>query len=382
MALHVWVEPTFALTPWYEDFSLGIKTAASVNHIKPIISVLESPTEIHEDSMVFLLGETTRWFTRMTETCLKQDVPSCTVTCSNVFSTNASSITNAHGRDMSNLLHYMKLYGRGSTALFGFNPSSPVDHQRLMGNRTVSEQHVCDDDIYYVFNCVENLADQLIRHIDRYNSVICGNDVYAIYLINRLRERGIRVPEDMFVASFGNIMLSSAVSPSVSSMPVDLKQMAHVAVSAYAGWTQKSWGANFSFTVESVFHSRASTSFLEMPHTLRQNDMNIVNQTSANFPDNKSSYTDEPLFFISALNNFLQRADQTDMGIMKALMNGTPLETLAEQLYLSKRGIDYRLSKIYRRFNISSRRELSELMKKYNNIIHPEELSNPERLYE
>lgn len=370
MALQVWVESTFSMTPWYVDFCTGIKTAATARRLKPEILITEVPLETcSAESMVFLLGETMRWFETMMDYLARRDIPSCMVTCGNSFlPSNVSSITNAHARDMANLLRYMKHYSRQHAALFGFNPSSPADYQRLEGAFYDSER-IPEDDIYYLLGSVEELADKLIKRIDQYDSIITGNDVYAIYLIGCLRKAGIRVPEDVYVASFGNIILGNIVTPSVSSMSVDLKQMANVAISAYAGWQRNAWGANFSFVVESAFYARQSTDYLKMPHNSdRVYGRNIV-ELPENYPDHKSSYTNDSLYFISTLNNFIQKADTIDVYIIQALLEETPFDTVAERLFLSKRGLDYRLFKIYRLFRVSSRKNLKDLLQAYSDMI-------------
>jgi len=47
--------------------------------------------------------------------------------------------------------------------------------------------------------------------------VICSNDFSAAYIINYAKEHGIKVPEQLFVAGLGDIMLCRYTSPSLTS---------------------------------------------------------------------------------------------------------------------------------------------------------------------
>lgn len=56
--------------------------------------------------------------------------------------------------------------------------------------------------------------DDILEH----DVIICGNDLIAIGVLNALKERGIRVPEDISIVGFDDIHLASAFSPRLTTI--------------------------------------------------------------------------------------------------------------------------------------------------------------------
>ena len=79
------------------------------------------------------------------------------------------------------------------------------------------------------------LAQQLQDHslYREYEAVVCPNDAIAIYLVNYLKQQGITVPDDLFVASFGNMAIGRYHRPSITSMTMDMQ---YVGKQAFSVW--------------------------------------------------------------------------------------------------------------------------------------------------
>lgn len=61
-------------------------------------------------------------------------------------------------------------------------------------------------------------------------AIICANDFMALSVIDELYERGIRVPDDVIVVGYDGVDEGIVYSPSLTSVNVDFKYMAHEAV--------------------------------------------------------------------------------------------------------------------------------------------------------
>ena len=59
---------------------------------------------------------------------------------------------------------------------------------------------------------------QLLKLKNPPDAVFCGNDTSALSMIVYLRERGIRVPEDMCIVGFSNEPFSEVVTPSITTI--------------------------------------------------------------------------------------------------------------------------------------------------------------------
>ena len=57
---------------------------------------------------------------------------------------------------------------------------------------------------------------------DRYDAIICPNDVISICLINECKKQGIDIPGMLYLASFGNMSLGSYFRPTITSISMDM----------------------------------------------------------------------------------------------------------------------------------------------------------------
>lgn len=62
--------------------------------------------------------------------------------------------------------------------------------------------------------------------------IVCANDYMAISVINELQKRGIRVPQDIAVTGFDDISETDATVPTLTSVRVNVREMAERAVEA------------------------------------------------------------------------------------------------------------------------------------------------------
>ena len=62
-------------------------------------------------------------------------------------------------------------------------------------------------------------------------AIICVNDVMAVGVLREVRERGLRVPEDVSVTGFDNIKLSEFSYPSLTTVHIPRDRIGHLAFS-------------------------------------------------------------------------------------------------------------------------------------------------------
>ena len=75
------------------------------------------------------------------------------------------------------------------------------------------------------------MAGLLVDEISDVDGILCATDVVAIGAIRALRERGLRVPEDVRVIGFDDVPLDAFLTPSLSSIAPDHEAMADAAIS-------------------------------------------------------------------------------------------------------------------------------------------------------
>jgi LacI family transcriptional regulator len=62
----------------------------------------------------------------------------------------------------------------------------------------------------------------------RPTAIICVNDIMAVGALRELRERGIRVPEDISVTGFDNVKLSEFCFPALTTVHIPRDQIGHI----------------------------------------------------------------------------------------------------------------------------------------------------------
>src|SRR5262249_43999391 len=59
-------------------------------------------------------------------------------------------------------------------------------------------------------------------------AIICVNDVTAVGALRELRERGIRVPQDVSVTGFDNVKLSEFCYPALTTLHIPRERIGHI----------------------------------------------------------------------------------------------------------------------------------------------------------
>src|SRR5207248_4377511 len=74
----------------------------------------------------------------------------------------------------------------------------------------------------------------------RPTALICVNDIMAMGALRELRERGIRVPEDMSVTGFDNVKLSEFCYPALTTVHIPRDRIGHIIFERLAPKPEKS----------------------------------------------------------------------------------------------------------------------------------------------
>ncbi len=90
-------------------------------------------------------------------------------------------------------------------------------------------------------------------------AIICVNDVTAVGVLRELRERGIRVPEDMSVTGFDNVKLSEFCHPALTTVHIPREQIGHIICESLMPKSGKSAVADVEIVIDPEFMLRDST---------------------------------------------------------------------------------------------------------------------------
>lgn len=89
-------------------------------------------------------------------------------------------------------------------------------------------------------------------------AVICVNDFTAIGVLRELRERGLRVPEDVSVTGFDNIQLSEYCYPALTTVHIPRDHIGHLCFQALVPESAQVSGPGREIVVEPELVLRSS----------------------------------------------------------------------------------------------------------------------------
>jgi DNA-binding LacI/PurR family transcriptional regulator len=121
-----------------------------------------------------------------------------------------------------------------------------IDDQRLSGYRqALYEHHLAYDEQLVVFlhplpapaQLSYDIVAQFIESKVDYSAIFAATDEAAIGAIAALQDHGLRVPQDVAVASIDNIEMASMVRPALTTIDVPKRTLARCALQAFQ--TQK-----------------------------------------------------------------------------------------------------------------------------------------------
>jgi DNA-binding LacI/PurR family transcriptional regulator/DNA-binding CsgD family transcriptional regulator len=277
------------------------------------------------------------------------------------FGHDVSCATPSRRAETQQLVNYLYNCGKQRIALVGFGRNSINDNFRYhaaMSAVAARGSILTEGDVWLWQHDPRSSFEAFLDVSGRYDAAICSNDIMAICLINACALRGLRVPEDLFVASFGNMTIGRFYRPSITSMTMD---MHYVGVQAFQAWrflmnNEDAPQTALKITVPSQILARQSTA-----------NLNAEARESAFLPSLEADrfYENPTIAKLVEIEHCISRRDAIDMDIIKFLMDGLIYERIAEKLFISGSTLRYRLKKIFTDAGVSGRQEFRALINKH-----------------
>ena len=274
--------------------------------------------------------------------------------------TNCSGVMVDYVDSMRRLTDYLHGCGKKGIALYGINKKSNTD--MIKANYFIGAESYNENgkyDIYFNKANLDECFKNLLPNIKNYDSFICANDIVAYSLINNLKKNGYRVPEDFYIASFGDSLLSQLGSPSLTAVTVDHKELGRQALFAYA-YLRKSYHNVFiTAKLPSTLQVRASTE----NKTPSPNPNVILHTTGTDHDEN--FYDDVESRRIFSIEHMLSVCDKLDMQIISGLLGNIPYSKMASGLFISENVIFYRIKRLIKASGTQNKECLTELLREF-----------------
>lgn len=355
------INSTAFISAQYKQVLSGIKTAAAkLGHGVRVF------TEDSFDTMdtapwpaAVIAGSNSQPFLRQVISRMEQEGRRVVLagTDSDQFGPHVSCATHSRRAEMLQVLTYLQRCGRERIALVGFDEHSINDRFRYHAALTARETlnlPICQQDAFTWTQDPESCFEAFLLCRERYNAVVCPNDVMAVSFANFCKKNGISVPEQLFIASFGGMELGHWAKPGITTTRMDNVQVGQQAVTAWSlvGDSHAS-GMAVKISLPSHIIPRGSTAFL--PDT--QAAVQPLPHEQADL-----FYSAPLTAALVRLDDCLTRRDGLDMKILSHMMQGESYEEMSDRLFISASALRYRLHKIYHDAGAASRLDLERMI--------------------
>ncbi len=320
---------------------------------------LDNIKNFTQNSVVPIIGNTNHFLKKSITACIERNLrPIVVGTEITDVDSRISTIKTNRKAAVTSLLKYFNAAGRNDIALLGINSHSNIDTEKKEAFTEAFSALYGKDasgNIYYNETNAKACVNNLLKDISSYNGVICSNDYFAAAFIADALKNGLKIPDDVFVAGYGNSFIAENIKPSITSVAPKYHEMGVQARKAYYYLSDNPSVSSAGILVDYDIIVRESTDNINFENTfsIASNDFE---------PCTHTMFDDDNMNKIIGLDAVFGSSDASLVMILKGIMNDVSYSALAENLYLSDSAFRYKLNKIFALTHTQSKNELKELL--------------------
>jgi len=264
---------------------------------------------------------------------------------------------------MSEMVRYFAQHGRQHIALLDINTNSSNDvtkYEAFLSAASSLGLDCSNSDVYLKGIDSKNPSEAFFARIREYDGVICSNDYVGAFVLSYAQEHGIKVPQQLYVAGLGDIMLCRYTSPSLTSATRSYYETGEQVFSTWKTISQNPDVVSIVTTMRSIIKPRGSTAFMPV--------LDEADKTAAPAP--QASIQVKPMVAerineIRSIQDCLSQCDAIDMKIIDGVLKLKSIEQIAESSNSALGTINYRLKKLYRNAGVQNKTYFYNLFKQY-----------------
>ena len=139
---------------------------------------------------------------------------------------------------------YLYNMGHRDVAMLDNSDEEETRHRWRGFQKAYSDNGIkLDEDSHFIVPMKESMIEEALKKLySRFagkSAVFCVSDFYALRLIKLFNEKGIRVPDDISVAGYDDIIYSKLITPELTTVHQDLEQKAYEAVKSMMAMLNK-----------------------------------------------------------------------------------------------------------------------------------------------
>jgi DNA-binding LacI/PurR family transcriptional regulator len=242
-------------------------------------------------------------------------------------------------------------------AFVGFNKDSIADKFRLDGFKKAVEECNVPDYVFENAGDADQCISDTVGEIKKYRNIICTNDVMALLLMKKMKETGCDLL-DYNITGYSNMKMGEFFKPSLTTTVGDYYNAGILAVEVFVFLSKKKHVQNLCINMESDIIFRDSTH--------QKTRKNEIIRKSREYGEMVDFFGNESINKIDIIESMLINCDNSDIGILHALLNNKTYEEIAETYFMAVNTVKYRVKKIENRLGVKNRNELCACLRIYD----------------
>ncbi len=357
------LEPSFAGTHWCSQCVQGIRH--EVSRSKGILeevplgdgAALERVLE-QERPLLILVGSLVSWMTETVFSLSRLGIHCIMMTAPPPDgSMGASTISMDYHQGIYDLFGYLEQMRRTKVALFGIHPNSINDYSKQQAYLSYPGQNAAGKSgIFHNDGDLREACKRFYERINQFDAVICSNDIIAIQLQDYLKERNVRIPEELCLVGIGETRLSQLVRPRIATASLSFSDIGHNAVRLYnilrRNNTLTALHAKVRGTITS-WESAGGMPYAKPPHF----------EPLAEMPEQSNFYADSDVQKLFELESLISHCQPIDFDILRGLMLGKPYRQIADEHFSSENAMKYRIKRMLELSKCESKEQMLELIR-------------------
>lgn len=363
ITIHYTIEPEYADTVWCRETLSGIAAKASSLRYDKLAHDEKTLCDIPCGESLIVIGTSPQWVSHILTAANNLALKTVAVSCHPLDTTARSSfVLIDHNGATRECLEYLRAAGKTRTAIFGINSNinSYAD--------TIKTRYFSENDIFHIKSDggIDRCFREFCEKLGSYDSVVCSNYISAVYLMTGLKKCGVRVPEDIFVMTYGDSVLGKLMSPSLTTITLDHEQLGVQAVNL-CRFPFFAAEKNISITVYVPCRIVAADSTANLPYAAgSHNAVRLDDNECADFKDAANIFALDPkILEVQAFEKLLRLCDSCDFEIISLLLDGNSYARIAEKLYMSDSTVKYRIKRLVTGSGVESGSEMLRLYTEY-----------------
>lgn len=257
-----------------------------------------------------------------------------------------------------NLTSLLIPHSKKGIAFAGLNTSSSSDGVKLNGFKSAlsaSEREFNPDYVFKSDNDILKCVENVIAKKDKFDTVICANDITAITLSANLEN-----PFDYNITGFSGMLCTRYTNPKITTVGTDYYSIGRAVLEAYNAVCKS------DFISKRIYYVKSELILGETTPNLKSESLYSTQISTVQNFEKLRIYDDEVFTELDKIEILLQHADETDIKILKMLMSGKKYEEISAELFLSVSPLKYRIGKMLKLTDLKYKNSLVNLLEKYN----------------